>query len=371
MKRLFFVLVSLSLIFTAYSKGNTANTPNFAYTIESYGKDPGATPEEVEQRLQDLNASVEMRYNKEVQKYIDMYMKTGRKQLTSLLVLSSYYLPIFEDALREAGLPEELKYIPVIESGLNAKATSKHGAGGLWQFMPIAARGYDLKITSAIDERRDPYLSSDRACKMFKDLYDKFGDWSLAIAAYNCGPGTVLKALKRAGGDRSQHTFWTISSYLPAETRKYVPLFIAMNYVMNYYQEHDIPEVPIVDPFTTGTVLITKKTTLRQVAKNADVTVEELRILNPQYRTDVIPGTEGRPCNLILPSHKIAEYKEKSQPQKPNEMEYAEELDNTPLKQPAMEASASPGNSQETASNDRPRKKRRFSSSISSDTNSH
>lgn len=312
MKRLFILVFTLiSLTSTAFSKQSTNNPFDMKYNIESYGQDPGASPEVVRARLEALPTEIEMRYTSEVHSYIDRYMKYGRKQITSLLVLSSYYMPIFEQALAEAGLPDELKYLPIIESNLNAKATSKAGAAGLWQFMPIAARGYDMKITSGLDERRDPYLSSERAAKLLKDLYNRFGDWSLAIAAYNCGPGTVQKALKRAGGDKSKHTFWTISSYLPAETRKYVPLFIAMNYVMNYYTEHEVPQVTIDQPFTTDTVRVSDRVTFKKIASTVDVTVEELRKLNPQYTSDVVPATTSRPCNVILPTDMAYEYKVK------------------------------------------------------------
>lgn len=303
MKRILILIISLTCLFTAYSKQQTA-TPfdNLTYNIESYGQDPGASPEEISKRLESLSTEIEMRYSREVQTYIDKYIKTGRKYLSTLIVRSSYYLPIFEQALRNAGLPEELKYLPVIESGLNPKATSPMGAAGLWQFMPIAARGYDMKIGGGIDERRDPYLSSERACKLLKDLYDKFGDWGLAIAAYNAGPGTVQKALKRAGGNAKNHDFWSLRQYLPAETRKYIPHFIAMVYVMNYYEEHNLPAIYIDQDMSTEAIQIYDKKNIRKLATELNVTVEELKAWNPQFTTEVIPATASRPCNVIVPS---------------------------------------------------------------------
>lgn len=277
--------------------------------IEATDKnDPGATDDEIRDRLANLPTIIDMPFNSVVKQHIERYTKKGRGQVTALLGLSSYYMPIFEQALEEAGLPLELKYLPVIESALDPTATSKSGAAGLWQFILAAARGYDMEVTSLVDERRDPYISSNRACRMLRDLYNTYGDWSLAIAAYNCGPGTVNKALKRAGGDSSTHDFWSIYYYLPAETRGYVPAFIAANYVMNYYPEHNIAPVLPTKPLVTDTVHITNRVNLNQIAEVLDIPVEEIRILNPQFRADVIPATASHPYNLILPSQQIHAY---------------------------------------------------------------
>ena len=306
MKRLFLIVICLTTLFTSYSKSKQkANTPslfdNVKYElVQAEGPDGGSNPELIKARLEKISGNMEMRYTQEVQDVIDSYLKYNRKQITNLLLRSAYYMPIFEEALKEAGLPEELKYLPIIESGLNPKATSPVGAGGLWQFMPIAAKGYDMAITSTIDERRDPYLSSERACRLLKDLYKRFGDWGLALAGYNAGPGTVLKALKRAGGDPKSHNFWTISSYLPKETRKYVPKFIAMTYLMTYYGEHAIAGVMVQDNLATGVVKVTEKTSLKKMAQELDVKVEDLRLWNPQFKGDVVPGTASRPCNIVV-----------------------------------------------------------------------
>ena len=317
MKRIFIFIISLTFVIAAFGKSKSrqqAVTPfdDISYNIDSYGKDPGASPEEIGKRLEALGADIDLRYNPEVQTYIDRYLKTGRKQLVSLIVRASYYLPIFEEAIHAAGLPEELKYLPFIESKLNPKATSPMGAAGLWQFMPIAARGYDMKIGGGIDERRDPYLSSQRACELLKDLYLKFGDWGIALAAYNCGAGNVRKALKRAGGDVRKHDFWSIRSYLPAETRKYVPHFIAMVYVMNYYEEHDMPTVYIDQDMSTEAIQFFDKQNLRKLAAEFNVTVDELKAWNPQFTSEVVPATANRPCNVIVPSATAETYKIKT-----------------------------------------------------------
>lgn len=282
------------------------------YTTSGIGAtsdtDPGATDKQIKERLAALPTVIEMPFNSIVKQYIERYTKKGRKQVTALLGLSSYYMPIFEQALEEAGLPLELKYLPVIESGLDPNATSKSGAAGLWQFMLIAARGYDMEVTSLVDERRDPYISSERACRLLKDLYNTYGDWSLAIAAYNCGPSTVNKALTRAGGDPNRHDFWSIYNYLPTETRGYVPMFIAANYVMTYYPEHGIAPVLATKPLITDTVHLSDRVHFEQISAILDIPVEEIRILNPQFRADIIPASAAHPYNLILPSQQIHAY---------------------------------------------------------------
>lgn len=267
--------------------------------------DPGATDDEIRARLAALPTVIDMPYNPLVKTCIERFTKKGRKQTTSLLGLCSYYMPIFEQSLEEAGLPLELKYLPVIESGLDPMATSKHGAAGLWQFIIGTAKGYDMEVSSLVDERRDPYISSERACRMLKDLYDNYGDWSLAIAAYNCGPGTVNKALVRAGATPATHDFWDIYYYLPEETRGYVPLFIAANYVMNYYPEHNISPVLATKPLITDTIHLHDRVHFEQIAAVLDLPVDELRLLNPQYRADVIPASADRAYDLILPSQQI------------------------------------------------------------------
>lgn len=286
------------------------STFNGETTVESLGSDPGASADVIEQRLRALESEIDLKYTKEVRGVIDNFLKTGhgRKRVASLLMMGSYYFPIFERALEEAGLPAELKFLPVIESGLNPKATSPVGAGGLWQFMPATAKGYDLKIDSKIDERNDPYLSSRKACEFLKKQYGRFGDWTLALAAYNAGPGTVQSAIQRAGGG-SKHTFWTIKKYLPAETQHYVPKFIAMTYVLSYYAAHNIPEINIASPLTSDTVQISENTSISKISAKVNVSVDDLKRLNPHFRTDVIAGSVSRPCTLVLPSENAYSYK--------------------------------------------------------------
>lgn len=314
MRKIYLTLVTSTLIFSVFSVFSKPN-PNSGTAFNNYKSqqeivEAVPTPATVEARLAALPCEIEMKYNAEVQSNIERYFKNGNRQLTDLLTRASYYLPIFEKALKEAGLPDELKYLPVIESNLKPNVTSNRGAGGLWQFMPGTAKGYDMKITSTIDERCDPYLSSERACTMLKKQYERFGDWTLALAAYNAGSGTVSRALKRAGGDPRQHTFWTIYNYLPAQTRHYVPKFIAINYVMNFYKEHNVKN-PVSEPVVAAdTVRVSKKVNFSQISGVLGVSMADLRNLNPHLRADMAPATADRPCTLVLPAHHVDRFKE-------------------------------------------------------------
>ena len=280
---------------------------NYTATDDRYATqgNPVVTEEEIITRLGNLPNVIEMPYNQIVRSYIDKYTVDGRATVPALLGLGLYYNPIFEQALEEQGLPLELKYLPMIESSLDPNAVSKHGAAGLWQFMLATAKGLGLEVNSLVDERRDPYLSSETAASYLKGLYDSYGDWSLAIAAYNCGPGTLNKAIRRAGGEPKDHDFWSVYNYLPEETRGYVPAFIAVNYVMNYYPEHNISPVLPTAPLVMDTVHVPYRIHFEQISNVLNIPVEELRILNPQYRADIIPGSVETPRNLILPSQQI------------------------------------------------------------------
>ena len=280
---------------------------NYTATDDRYATqgNPVVTDEEIITRLRNLPNVIEMPYNQIVRSYIDKYTVDGRAAVPALLGLGLYYNPIFEQALEEQGLPLELKYLPMIESSLDPNAVSKHGAAGLWQFMLATAKGLGLEVNSLVDERRDPYLSSETAASYLKGLYDSYGDWSLAIAAYNCGPGTLNKAIRRAGGEPKDHDFWSVYNYLPEETRGYVPAFIAVNYVMNYYPEHNISPVLPTAPLVMDTVHVPYRIHFEQISNVLNIPVEELRILNPQYRADIIPGSVETPRNLILPSQQI------------------------------------------------------------------
>ena len=283
---------------------------NYTATDDRYATQGNVTVSEdvIVERLSALPNVIEMPYNQIVRSYIDRYTVTGRSQVPVLLGMGLYYNPIFEQALEEQGLPLELKYLPMIESSLDPNAVSKHGAAGLWQFMLATAKGLGMEVNSLVDERRDPYLSSEMAASYLKGLYDSYGDWSLAIAAYNCGPGNVNKAIRRAGGDPKTKDFWSIYNYLPEETRGYVPAFIAVNYVMNYYPEHNISPVLPTAPLVMDTVHVTERIHFEQISNVLNIPVEELRILNPQYRADIIPGSVDNPRNLILPSQQIHAY---------------------------------------------------------------
>lgn len=251
------------------------------------------------ERLSRLPNVMEMPYNEIVQKFIDRYTGRLRHSVSYMLGASNFYIPIFEEALEAYGLPLELKYLPVIESALNPKATSHAGAAGLWQFMVATGKQYGLEINSLIDERRDPIKSSYAAAHYLKDLYNIFGDWSLVIAAYNCGPENINKAIHRADG---QADYWKIYPYLPRETRGYVPAFIAANYVMNYYCEHNICPMRTTLPAKTDTVVVSKDVHLKQIADVCGIDIEELRTLNPQYRHDIVNGN-NKPSVIRLPAN--------------------------------------------------------------------
>ena len=283
---------------------------NYMATDDRYltKEDVFTSDETYRRRLAELPTIIEMPFNSIVKSHIERYTKKGRPMVASLLGLSNYYMPIFEQALEEQGLPLELKYLPVIESALDPNAVSRSGATGLWQFMLNSAKGLNMEVNSLVDERRDPYISSAKAAKFLKDLYKTYGDWSLAIAAYNCGPGTVNKALRRAGDDPSNLDFWKIYNYLPEQTRGYVPAFIAANYVMNYHKDHNISPVIPKRPLVTDTLHINNRVHFNQISKVLDIPLEELRMLNPQFRADLIPGTSSKSYTLILPSQQIHAY---------------------------------------------------------------
>ena len=265
---------------------------------------PTFTTEEYQERLRRLPAVMEMPYNAVVQKFIDQYSGRLRRSVSYMLGAGNFYVPLFEEALDYYGLPLELKYLPFIESALDPTARSHAGATGLWQFMLATAKRYDLKVNSLIDERCHPQKATWAAARYLNDLYKIYGDWSLVIAAYNCGPSTVNKAIHRAGGT---HDYWAIYPYLPSETRGYVPAFIAANYIMNYYCEHNICPMKTKYPVTTDTVLVNRDLHMTQVAELCGIDPLALRSLNPQYRTDIIPGS-SEPMSLCLPTEKLTAF---------------------------------------------------------------
>ena len=251
-------------------------------------ENPTFTPEEYIERLRRMPTIMEMGYNDIVQRFIDRYMGRLRHSVSYMLGAANFYVPIFEEALEAYQVPLELKYLPVIESALNPKAVSRVGATGLWQFMLGTGKMYGLEVNSLVDERRDPVRASYAAARYLRDLYRIFGDWNLVIAAYNCGPGNINKAIRRSGGFKD---YWQLYPYLPAETRGYVPAFIAANYAMTYYCEHNICPMSTRLPLQTDTIVVDRDVHLEQIAAVLDLDIEMLRSLNPQYRRDIVPGT--------------------------------------------------------------------------------
>ncbi len=256
------------------------------------------------QRLKLIPTPIELTYNDIVRKWINMYIKKGKYMIPTYMGLSEYYFPMFEQELDAHNMPMELKYLPLIESGLNANAVSRARATGLWQFIYSTGKRYNLEINSYIDERRDPVKSTEAAINYLSDLYDIFGDWNLALASYNCGAGNVRRAIARSGGKTD---FWDIYMYLPRETRGYIPAFIAMTYIMTYSDEHNFYPADIELPLNTDTVMITDTLHLQQVADVLEIPLAQLEDLNPQYKLDIIPGY-AKPYALRLPIEYITSF---------------------------------------------------------------
>ena len=252
-------------------------------------------------RLANLPCVVPMVYNQVVKSHIERYASKLRHQVSYMLGMMEYYEPLIEQALDVHGVPNELKYLPVVESALNPVAVSRVGATGLWQFMYSTGKAYGLKQNSLVDDRRDPVKSTWAAAKYLRHLYTRFGDWSLAIAAYNCGSGNVNKAIYRSGGKTD---FWDIYWYLPRETRGYLPAFIAATYIMTYHAEHGICPMESKLPLATDTIMVNRLLHFDQIVAVCDIDMETLRGLNPQYKENVIPG-KFQPNSLRLPEDKI------------------------------------------------------------------
>lgn len=265
---------------------------------------PVYSPEVYKERLARIPSVIEMPYNEVVQQFIDRYSGRLRRSVSLMLGAQNFYMPLFEEALESYGLPLELKYLPVIESALNPNAVSRVGATGLWQFMLATGKRYGLEVNSLVDERRDPVLSSYAAAQYLRDLYKIFGDWNLVIAAYNCGPDNINKAIHRSKGEKD---YWQIYPYLPKETRGYVPAFIAANYIMNYYCDHNICPMRAELPAKTDTVVVSRDIHFEQIAKVLGIDVDQIKQLNPQYRRNIINGN-AKPSAVRLPATLVSSF---------------------------------------------------------------
>lgn len=257
------------------------------------------------QRLAEIPSVIDLTYNRIVKNYINVYTRKRREQVRIMLGLSEYYFPIFEEIFDYHEVPYELKYLAIIESALNPRAVSRAGAVGTWQFMYYTGKQYGLTINSLVDERRDPVAATHAAARFLVDLHGIYNDWTLALAAYNCGPGNVNKAIRRSGGRRN---FWDIYYFLPRETRGYVPAFIAATYTMNFYEDHLITRAPLTLPRHTDTLMVHEPVHLKQVAEVLGIPIGEMRDLNPQYREDVVPATAKKAYSIKIPLEQTAAF---------------------------------------------------------------
>ena len=261
-----------------------------------------------EARIQHLDTKtpIDLVYNPYVKQYINVYTKQRRQQMSRMMGLAAYYFPVFEEVLDQFNLPLELKYLALVESALNPKAKSWAGATGLWQFMYNTGKEYNLKVSSYVDERMDPYRATVAACEFFEKSYSVYGDWSLVLASYNSGRGNVNKAIRRSGGKRN---YWQIRRFLPKETRSYVPAFIAVCYAMNYASDHKISSKnPRVLFHEVDTIEVKYQIDFEYLSSSLDISMDELEFLNPSYKINVIPKVEGRPYHLVLPISKMGAF---------------------------------------------------------------
>ncbi len=259
----------------------------------------------------DQETPIELTYNESVRSFIELYAVRKRQLTSKILGLKEIYFPLFEEHLDKHDIPLEMKYLAVVESALNPVAGSRAGAKGLWQFMYYTGKLYGLKVTSMVDERFDPYLATDAACRHMKDLYNMFGDWNLVMAAYNSGAGNVTKAIRRAGGVKD---YWAIWPFLPRETRGYVPAFIAVVYVMNYASEHNLyPLHPGILYDGIDTVMVSQPLAFDQISEYMNIPREQVEFLNPMFKTGIIPAYNGKTYSLRLPKEYILTFIENQQ----------------------------------------------------------
>ena len=298
-------LISLNLFEKGFAKIDYPKTTKYHFAPDSV---PRYDDIVYESRLAKIDAEspFDLQYNNIVRGYIELYTVRKRELVPRMMALSQYYFPMFEQQLDKYNLPLELKYLAICESALNPIARSRAGAMGLWQFMYPTGKVYGLKVTSYIDERCDPYKSTTAACEYFKYLYSLFGDWQMVLAAYNAGPGTVDRAIRRSGGKK---TYWEIRPFLPKETQGYVPAFIAVNYVMSYTAEHNLyTAIPKKTFLQVDTVTVKKELSFVQISSVLDIPLDELQYLNPCYRKQTIPVTSDAPSILTLPSNKMGAF---------------------------------------------------------------
>ncbi|MCX7986331.1 MAG: LysM peptidoglycan-binding domain-containing protein [Bacteroidales bacterium] len=290
-------------------QGNTFNNDDMLIDIPSEDSLLQHLPDSVYiNRLHSLRSGVPLTYNQIVRRYIEMYTQRKKDKVQRMIGLAQYYFPLFDDIFDYYGIPNELKYMSIIESALNPRARSRTRAVGIWQFMYGTAKLYGLTMNGLVDERRDPIKATHAAAQFSKDLYDVFKDWQLVIAAYNCGPGNVSRAIRRSGGKRN---FWDIYPYLPRETRGHVPAFIAAVYTMNFYKEHNILPTQSGFPIKVDTIIVRDDLHLMQVAEVLNIPIDLLRDLNPQYIRDIIPA-KGTSYTLILPADYVTKFIEQS-----------------------------------------------------------
>ena len=290
-----------SLVNSWYVKMALANTPEF-FSNDTSGI--MLSDSVYKERLGKINSIIKLPYGSIIRNHIHVYTVKKRELFSAILGLKNYYFPMIEDIFDSYGLPVELKYMAIIESALNPNAVSRAGATGLWQFMYSTGRYYGLTINSIVDERRDPVKATHAAAKYLKDLYNIYNDWILVIAAYNCGPGNVNKAIRRSDNKRD---YWEIYYRLPRETRGYIPGFVAATYAVNYYPQHDIRPLPLNLPVATDTIMISKDIHLAQISEVLKIPAGELQALNPQYRTGLVPGST-RPLALTLPVSHLGDF---------------------------------------------------------------
>lgn len=280
--------------------------------LNIYGYDANEVPvfndSVYELRIEVLNVQtpVELVYNKHVKAFINLYAKRGRNQTARMLGLKEIYFPLFEEVLDKYDMPLELKYLAIVESALNPTAGSRAGAKGLWQFMYGTGKMYGLQSNSLVDDRFDPYKATDAAARHLNDLYDIYGTWELALAAYNSGPGNVNRAIRKAGGVKD---YWAVWPFLPRETRGYVPAFIAVNYVFSYATEHNIyPIDPGILYYGIDSVTVREVLSFDQISEFMQIDMDDLDFLNPAYKEGIIPATNGKTYILRLPREKVGYY---------------------------------------------------------------